>query len=495
MKSTRSSQRSRARRSTRTVQRQQSDYDTDDESLRYPDRIEEEDSADDDSICVREVFPCIGNKPEEAVSTTELVEESKMQVGFCETTAEEMNEIMQWWSSKAGMEDDTQASTCAPNNTLLGMSDLEDEKVEVEPQVEAELKQEPPCYLIFSGDQPLVEPCVASEPVVEGVAKNETTGAGAREIKSAEAIGLHDTPYNAAKALVGVSPRPSMMGPEEATDSLLGRRAPLQSSYLTPQKASSSGVLVDQAVSPDPVFYSPLGDTNFCTPPVRDPRELPDFSMRSFSSPDELHYSATIQHEEVTRLLFQTRDMADQVAALTESSATEDDIDASMRSDSDLPPKLLPPLPPRRSSLRRRRHCKVEADISTLKSCVSTSVELRWQDYGRLWLLRQGKKLETTLVTRFVVPILPNRLLVHLMLRPKTFRKQMWAVLLLLAISPPLLIWYLFQTRLDITLAPLPSVELFRQKPFFDRYYHVHTFSSKAVPNLLVEGGLDYGLI
>lgn len=435
--------RSRQRKLNRALRQDMDYYDTDNEVL---------DNEDDTSIGTLSVRDRC-TSPSTPVSTTELVEESNMQVDFCEMTAEEMNQILQWWSSKAWMEDVNQGSP-SQNNSLLHVEDEEEEDNKPTSDI-------PNNSLVY--DTPPQSGVDLTDLALDG---DETSA-------------KHDTR--------------EVLFADESFNLLVDQPLPQYVSFFSPIR--------DESVNPD-APSTPKVDISTVD-------GIADFSLREFSSPEELHTSVQVQHDEVTRLLFQTQDMADQVAALTETSATEDDgdhNDASTVCSSEEQQRVITPsklpLPPRRS-LRRRRRGKNLDSMTLLSSSSEDSItkaymQLKWRDHGRLWLLRQILRLEMILVSRCLVPVFPLPLLLYLMHRPKTLRSMLCTLIPLVAVGLPFLVWWYFPRRMSTTVAPLYSLDLFLQQPYYSSTFHYSLQSPSinfARDVWVVEGDDDYGLI
>lgn len=394
------------------------------------------------------------------VSTTEMVEESNMQVSFSEMTSREMEEILHWWTTMAGKEDnDNNQTKFAPNNSLLRLE--EEQQAQHQATEEGTLENEN-VSVMSSSSAPVFEAEGSSEDLIVMSAKEE---------------GLQVEDVN------------EPMVHQASTNLLIDQPLPQDVAFFSPIKAETSGVIGSSTPNAGESFMTPFSN------------EIPDFNLRSVSSPEEIHQEVCVQHDEVTRLLFQTRDMADKVAALTETSATEDDNDESASFISDV--SEIPTLPPPRN-LRRRRRKTVNIDSFPPKSTdsvhsPSNCMQLEWHHHCRLFLFRQLMKLEMAIVARVLVPMLPLHYLLRVLHRPEAFRSVLVAFVVSVTVFLPFLLWWHFPIHKAATEAPLPSLNLFlNHQPFYAsgiRYSLHTTLSSNPVREVFVEGKQDFVLL
>lgn len=394
------------------------------------------------------------------VSTTEMVEESNMQVSFSEMTSREMEEILHWWTTMAGKEDnDNNQTKFAPNNSLLRLE--EEQQAQHQATEEGTLENEN-VSVMSSSSAPVFEAEGSSEDLIVMSAKEE---------------GLQVEDVN------------EPMVHQASTNLLIDQPLPQDVAFFSPIKAETSGVIGSSTPNAGESFMTPFSN------------EIPDFNLRSVSSPEEIHQEVCVQHDEVTRLLFQTRDMADKVAALTETSATEDDNDESASFISDV--SEIPTLPPPRN-LRRRRRKTVNIDSFPPKSTdsvhsPSNCMQLEWHHHCRLFLFRQLMKLEMAIVARVLVPMLPLHYLLRVLHRPEAFRSVLVAFVVSVTVFLPFLLWWHFPIHKAVTEAPLPSLNLFlNHQPFYAsgiRYSLHTTLSSNPVREVFLEGKQDFVLL
>jgi len=436
--------------------------------------------CDDDAISPRPFRTgsafCTRDKKE---STREIVEESNMQVSFCEMTAAEMNQILDWWSTPKKIRKAELTGT--PNQVESGTGKNDSQK--------------PKVSLVSDLNLPLLDQ--ENDVSIEQALAGNSLMCSTPDSKSSNVIGNNFELGSVKHSLFS---------------------GPLFSPSSPCESGMSNGIDGEEALPQDLSFYSSLkevskfflfhdtSDTQETTSSKEDP-QINNHSVFAFdlTGKDEVDLNVSFvareQQENIARLVFDTQDMAERVAFLTETSGTDeadhDGDNASLmreRSSSHAATTLFK-LPVITKSLHRRRRrrrqrqnaaqrnrsCEDMAPTTTTcDDSVDAWMQLDWKDHVHLWLFRQFMILETTFVSRCLFPVLPIPMLLFLIQRPKVFRYCLLVFVLfgVVIFVPCLMImmtlWYCYPTsgRVITDGAPMPNLQLFLQHPYYESEHH-----------------------
>lgn len=338
-------------------------------------------------------------------SSSDLVEESRCQVSFCEMTAKEMNQIVEWWSTNPNLEN---SDTVVLQRNSLNLEEKADDAA--------------------GSDEG--EPTNESSP--EGFALRMPT----REKKHGPATCSSDNCH----LLVEPPLR------RDVSFFSLVKQGRLDHLSLSLSKGSGKSISI---------------------------------AVGSFVEDDDIHATVQQQHEEINRLLYQTRDMADQMAFLTETSDTEDDEDSNVVPDREsyLQPNLTDQPTKSKDILRKRnRDRQTRSNIFTAFSNIhddfaTLSLQLQWKDRSQIWLQHGLSRLETTIVSVLLVPHVPLPMLLFLVQRPRLFRATLLAFFVAAFVVLPFVGWYWFHVHIKHSTSPA-SVEFFTTQPYYTSDLH-----------------------
>ena len=403
------------------------------------------DGYEDDDDSFRDIFSQSEDSPNahgrcgRHLPTSETVEESNIQVQFCEMTAQEMKQILDWWSTNVDNDDD--------DVPLAAVSIFD------QPQNSLNLPDDTDADVNHLLSTSFISVTPSSPPDVSDV-WNCTL----------------DTPRNSSFGLLIDQPLPqnvSFFSPIQDLSFLSYR------DDETSEACSETFDFTDLGVGA--FFATTAGDTQ--------------------------RY-AQEQTEEVTRMLFRTQDMADKIASLTETSGAEDDTEDLDKDDDSLsthdPVTTLPFIsleyPRTVNTVFRRpaRNKKVEQNIMTaIQSTRSEDslLKLYWRDHWRLWLRRRLMLVEAVIVSRCLVHLLPLPLLLYLMHRPKLFRSLLWSTLLLsfVAFLFVTLSWCRFSLRVVAPVNVQLSLDTFLRQPYYASELHYALQTPLPTATMLTE--------
>ncbi|CAB9522314.1 expressed unknown protein [Seminavis robusta] len=259
----------------------------------------------------------------------------------------------------------------------------------------------------------------------------------------------------------------------------------------------------------------PLSQSDTLFPSIQDDEKenanIVHLGVADGSDQEDMRATAQEQHEEVTRLLYQTQDMAEKVASLAETSCTEEEEDEE-GNETDHDDECTGPLlevvegwlNAPRGGIRRRRRKKLHSNIhnkspSDQEVPSSSLLQLRWQDYAHLWFRRHRMSFETAIVRRCLVPVLPLPALLHLMNRPKLTRQLVWGTILLAMLGFPLILWLYFPQRVLAPVSVQPKLDLFLQHPYYtsELHYSLHAIRPLAgeTTSTFFESDSDYDFL
>jgi len=346
----------------------------------------------------------------EQISTDDIVEESKIQVHFCEMTVEEMNQILDWWSLNPDemMKDENQ-QCLALHNSLAGLD----------------------------SDDPSTCESDAEE------SDNDRSQAA------------------------------SLLDKASTTEEDLSDFVPL----LFPEESD---------------YFDKLDNDENQTITTTSSDTCKKFALKGSSDPQDVHLAAQQQHEEVARLLYQTRDMAEQMLSLAETSATEDDDDEDIAVNTHWSSLTVASTHQLFNDSRSNDDGNSSNDgkpaITQTESDYKgrSRVPLCWRRKKTRWAKRRLMKLETTIVSKVLVPWLPSSLLLYGMHRPRAFRPLLLSAFLLLLVSMAAFIRFRFYMPNSIaapSISQLDSAkECYASKVQIDVHVHIHTKADTDFP-------------